>query len=54
MFVCAILSIILFFKVWRATDDIHALREKFAPKGSEKGKFDDVPATWDEVDKGQK
>jgi len=51
MFVCAVLSIILFFKVWRMTDDVHAIRDKFAPKTENKGKFDDVPATWEEADK---
>ena len=50
VFVCAILNIILFFKVWRMTSDVHALREKYAPENKEKGKFDGVPATWDEVD----
>lgn len=50
VFVCAILNIILFFKVWRMTNDVHALREKYAPENKEKGKFDGVPATWDEVD----
>lgn len=49
-FVCAILNIILFFKLWRMTNDVHALRKKYAPESKEKGKFDDVPATWDEVD----
>ena len=51
MFVASVLSIILFFKLWRMTNDIHALREKYAPKTKEKGKFDDVPATWEEADK---
>lgn len=32
------------------TNDVHALREKYAPENKEKGKFDGVPATWDEVD----
>lgn len=32
VFVCAILNIILFFKVWRMTNDVHALREKYAPE----------------------
>lgn len=32
------------------TNDVHALRGKYAPENKEKGKFDDVPATWDEVD----
>lgn len=50
VFVCAILNIILFFKVWRMTNDVHALREKYAPENKEKEKFDDVPATWEEVD----
>ena len=50
VFVCAILNIILFFKVWRMTNDVHALREKYAPENKEKGKFDGVPATWEEVD----
>ena len=50
VFVCAILNIILFFKVWRMTNDVHALREKYAPENKEKEKFDGVPATWDEVD----
>lgn len=50
VFVCAILNIILFFKVWRMTNDVHALREKYAHENKEKGKFDGVPATWDEVD----
>ena len=50
VFVCAILNIILFFKVWRMTNDIHALREKYAPENKEKWKFDGVPSTWDEVD----
>ena len=45
VFVCAILNIILFFKVWRMTSDVHALREKYAPENKEKGKFDGVPAT---------
>ena len=45
VFVCAILNIILFFKVWRMTNDVHALREKYAPENKEKGKFDGVPAT---------
>lgn len=49
--VCATLNVILFFKVWRMTNDVHALKEKFAPK--EKGKFDNVPATWEEFDKTQ-
>ena len=48
--VCAILNIILFFKVWRMTNDVHALREKYAPENKEKEKLDGVPATWDEVD----
>lgn len=51
MFVCVVLSAILFFKVWRMANDIHALRKKFAPKEKEKGKFDDVPATWKEADR---
>lgn len=51
MFVCAVLSIMLFFKVWRMTDDVHAIRDKFAPKTENKGKFDDVPATWEEADR---
>ena len=51
VFVCAILNIALFFKVWRMTNDVHALREKYASENKEKGKFDDVPATWEEVDK---
>ena len=38
VFVCAILNIILFFKVWRMTNDVHALREKYAPENKEKGK----------------
>lgn len=46
--VCAILNIVLFFKVWRMTDDVHALKEKFVPK--EKGKFNDVPTTWEEAE----
>ena len=50
VFVCAILNIILFFKVWRMTNDVHALREKYAPENTEKEKFDGVPATWEEVD----
>ena len=50
VFVCAILNIILFFKVWRMTNDVHALRGKYAPENKEKGKFDGVPATWEEVD----
>lgn len=50
VFVCAILNVILFFKVWRMTNDVHALREKYAPEDKEKGKFDNVPATWEEVD----
>lgn len=50
VFVCAILNIILFFKVWRMTNDVHALREKYAPENKEKEKFDGVPANWDEVD----
>lgn len=28
VFVCAILNIILFFKVWRMANDVHALRGK--------------------------
>ena len=32
------------------TNDAHALREKYAHENKEKGKFDGVPATWDEVD----
>lgn len=32
------------------TNDVHALREKYAPDDKEKGKFDNVPATWEEVD----
>ena len=32
------------------TNDVHALREKYAPENKEKEKFDGVPATWDEVD----
>ena len=32
------------------TNDVHALREKYAPKNKEKEKFDSVPATWEEVD----
>lgn len=34
------------------TNDVHALREKYAPenKEKEKEKFDGVPATWEEVD----
>ena len=51
VFVCAILNIILFFKVWRMTNDVHALREKYAPENKEKEKFDGVPTTWEEVDK---
>ena len=39
VFVCAILNIILFFKVWRMTNDVHALREKYAPENKEKGKI---------------
>lgn len=50
VFVCAILNIILFFKVWRMTNDVHALREKYAPENKEKENFDGVPATWEEVD----
>lgn len=50
VFVCAILNIILFFKVWRMTNDVHSLREKYAPENKEKGKFYGVPSTWDEVD----
>ena len=50
LFVCAILNIVLFFKAWRMTNDVHALMEKYAPDNKEKGKFDGVPATWDEVD----
>lgn len=50
VFVCAILNIILFFKVWRMTNEVHALMEKYAPENKEKGKFDGVPATLDEVD----
>ena len=50
VFVCAILNIILFFKGWRITNDLHALRENYAPENKEKEKFDGVPATWDEVD----
>ena len=50
VFVCAILNIILFFKVWRMTNDVHALREKYAPENKEIEKFDGVPATWEEVD----
>lgn len=53
VFVCAILNIILFFKVWRMTNDVHALRVKYAPENKEKGKFDGVPATWDEVDENE-
>lgn len=49
VFVCAILNIILFFKVWRMTNEVHALMEKYAPENKEKGKFDGVPATLDEV-----
>lgn len=49
VFVCAILNIVLFFKVWRMTNDVHALKEKFIPK--KKSKFDNVPATWEEADK---
>lgn len=52
-FVCAVLSIAMFFKIWRMTNDVHAIREKLAPKTKAKGKFDDVPATWEDFDRTQ-
>lgn len=50
-FVCAVLNIALFFKVWRMTDDVHAIRRRLAPRKEEIGKFDSVPSTWEEADK---
>ncbi len=49
-FVCLVLSVVLFFKIWRMANDIHALREKYAPKTKPADKYASVPTTWEEYD----
>lgn len=40
--ICNVLCIILFFKVWGMTNDIHALRQHFSPEEVKKDIVDDV------------
>ncbi len=49
-FVCFVLSVVLFLKIWRMANDIHALREKYAPKTKPADKYAGVPTTWEEYD----
>ena len=44
--VWAILSIILFFKIWGMCDDVRALRNKFAPKQKEQFESDKDIEKW--------
>lgn len=53
MLVWSVLSLILFVKLWRMTNDVKALRDKFAPKATAKDKYSDVPTTWEEFDEGK-
>ena len=54
--VWGVVCLILFFKIWRMTDDIHAIREKISPKpkNTNTDRFANVPASWDEVEKKEK
>lgn len=42
----AILSLILFFKVWGMCNDVRALREKYAPKPKEQFQSDKDIEEW--------
>lgn len=42
----AILSLILFFKVWGMCNDVRALREKYAPKPKEQFESDKDIDEW--------
>ena len=42
----AILSLILFFKIWGMCNDVRALREKYAPKPKEQFQSDKDIEKW--------
>ena len=42
----AILSLILFFKIWGMCNDVRALREKYAPKPKEQFQSDKDIEEW--------
>ncbi len=50
--VWSVVCLILFFKVWRMTNDVRAIREKLSPlPKKEHDKYANIPTSWEEVDK---
>lgn len=50
--VWSVACLILFFKVWRMTNDVHAIREKISPlPKKEHDKYANIPSSWEEVDR---
>ena len=49
--VWSVVCLILFFKVWRMTNDVRAIREKLSPlPKKEYDKYANIPTSWEEVD----
>lgn len=47
----SILNIILFFKLWRACNDIKRIADKYAPEKQDKPRHSNTPETKEEVER---